>query len=144
MKKLLLMVATLLFLATTYSSAAEWVSPSNEECTKNGGEVSRDGVCYAKWDDTKLICSTIGASLPTVEDLRGVLDSCGGKFDDYNSHRKDPAFQSCSKEKGFVVSRRYWSSTNGQIEGYAVAVRFENGYEFENKKSKTQSVHCMK
>ena len=144
MKKLLLIVSSSLFLATTYTSAAEWVSPSNELCTKNGGKISRGGICYAKWDDAKRICSNSDAGLPTIDDLRQVLASCGGKFDDYNMHKDDPAFQSCSKKKGFSVSRHYWSSTKGQADGYSIAVRFANGYDYMSKNDKTNSVHCMK
>ena len=144
MKRLLLLVSTSVLLTATCVSAGEWVSPSNEVCTKNGGELSRGGICYAKWDDAKRICSNADASLPTIDDLRRVLASCGGKFDDYNVHKDDPAFQSCSKKKGFSISSHYWSSTKGQFDGYAMAVRFSNGYEYMNEKDKVSSVHCVK
>ena len=144
MKKLLLLVSTSVLLTSTYVSAGEWVSPSNEVCTKNGGEIARGGSCYANWNDAKRICSNTDASLPTIDDLRRVLDSCGGKFDDYNMHKNDPAFQSCSESNGFDVSRHYWSATKGQVDGYAMAVRFANGYEYMSEKSKTSSVNCVK
>ena len=144
MKKLLLIASSALFLATTYVSAAEWVSPSNEICTKNGGKLSRGGVCYANWDDAKRICINMKAVLPTLEELSAVLDSCGGKFDDYTMHKDDPAFQSCSKKKGFAVSRHYWSSTKGQANGYSMAVRFANGYDYMSKNDNTNSVNCVK
>ena len=131
-------------LTSGYLSAGEWVTPSGDVCTKNGGELSRDGVCYAKWDDAKHICSSMDATLPALDELRAVLASCGGKFDDYNMHKDDPAFQSCTRKKGFNVSRHYWSSTGGQVDGYAMAVRFANGYEYMNKKEKTSSVQCVK
>jgi len=146
MKKLLLIVSTSVLLTAIYASAEEWVKPSNDMCIKNGGKISsRGGVCYAKWSDAKRICSnTTDADLPAIDDLRRVLDSCGGKFDDYNMHKDDPAFQSCSKNKGFSVSRHYWSSTKGKVDGYAMAVRFANGYEYMSKNDKTNSVHCVK
>ena len=144
MKRLLLLVSTSVLLTTTCVSAAEWVNPSNDVCTKNGGKLSRGGVCYAKLDDAKHICSNSDASLPTLDELRAVLDSCGGKFDDYNMHKDDPAFQSCSKKNGFDVSRHYWSSTKGQADGYSMAVRFANGYDYMSKNDKTNSVNCVK
>ena len=133
-----------LLLTTAYLSAEEWTSPSKEVCTKNGGKLSRSGACYAKWDDAKRICGAIDAALPTLDELKSALDSCGGKFDDYKMHKDDPAFQSCSKKKGFDVSRHYWSSTKGQADGYSMAVRFANGYDYMNKNDKTSSVNCVK
>ena len=144
MKRLLLLVSTSVLLTTTCVSAEEWVNPSNDVCTKNGGKLSRSGVCYAKWDDAKHICSNMNAVLPTMDELRAVLDSCGGKFDDYNMHKDDPVFQSCSKKNGFDVSRHYWSSTKGQADGYSMAVRFANGYDYMSKNDKTNSVNCVK
>jgi len=144
MKKLLLLVSVSLLLAVTNASAEEWVTPSKEVCTKNGGELSRSGTCYANLNDAKRICINMDAILPTLEDLQHVLDSCGGKFDDYNMHKDDPAFQTCSKKKGFDVSRHYWSSSEGQAPGYTMAVRFANGYDYMSKNDKTNSVHCMK
>jgi len=144
MKRLLLLVSTSVLLTATYVSAGEWVNPSSEVCTKNGGELSRSGVCYANWNDAKGICSNTDATLPTIDDLRHLLASCGGKFDDYNMHKDDPAFQSCAKKNGFDISRHYWSSTKGQVDGYAMAVRFVNGYEYMSKNDKTNSVHCVK
>ena len=47
--------------------------------------------------------ANMNAALPTLDELKGILDSCGGKFDDYNMHKDDPAFQSCSKKNGFAV-----------------------------------------
>ncbi|OQX76311.1 MAG: hypothetical protein B6D54_04180 [Epsilonproteobacteria bacterium 4484_65] len=126
------------------ASAGEWISPSSEVCSKNGGELSRSGVCYANFNDAKRICSNTDATLPTLDDLRGLLASCGGKFDDYNMHKDDPAFQSCSKKNGFDISRHYWSSTNSKIDGYAMGVRFVNGYEYDKKKDGTLSVQCVK
>jgi hypothetical protein len=144
MKKLLLLASVSLLITATYLSAEEWVSPSKEVCTKNGGEVSRGGVCYAKWDDAKRICGNSDAVLPTLDELRAVLDSCGGKFDDYNMHKDDPSFQTCAKKNGFDISRHYWSSTKGQADGYSMAVRFANGYDYMSKNNKTKSVNCVK
>ena len=144
MKKLLLLASASLLITATYLSAEEWVSPSKEVCTKNGGKVSRGGVCYAKWDAAKRICSNMDAALPTLDELKAALASCGGKFDDYKMHKDDPAFQSCSKKKGFAVLRHYWTSTKGQADGYSMAVRIANAYDYMNKNSKTSSVNCVK
>ena len=140
MKKVLLILSFSILFAT----AEEWVSPAKEVCTKNGGKLSRNGTCYANLNDAKRICINMNAILPTLEDLQHVLDSCGGKFDDYNVHKDDPAFQTCSKKKGFDVSRHYWSSSEGQASGYTMAVRFSNGYDYMSKNDQTNSVHCMK
>ena len=144
MKKLLLLASASLLITATYLSADEWVSPSEEVCAKNGGELSRSGVCYAKLDDAKRICSNMDAALPTLDELKAVLASCGGKFDDYKMHKDDAAFLSCSKKKGFDVSRHYWTSTKGQVDGYSMAVRIANGYDYMSENSKTSSVNCVK
>jgi len=144
MKSSLWLVSTFVLLTASAVSAQEWVSPSKAVCTQNGGKLSRGGVCYAKWDDAKRICMKSDASLPSLDALREVLAGCGGKFDDYTIHKDDPAFQACSKMNGFAVARHYWSSTGGQVDGYAMAVRFSNGYEYMSKKSKVSSVHCVK
>ena len=144
MKKLLLLASASLLITATYLSADEWVSPSKEVCAKNGGELSRGGACYAKLDDAKRICSNMDAALPTLDELKAALESCGGKFDDYAVHKDDAAFQSCSKKKGFDVSRHYWTSTKGQVDGYSMAVRIANGYDYMSENSKTSSVNCVK
>jgi len=144
MKKLLLLASASLLITATYLSADEWVSPSKEVCAKNGGELSRGGACYAKLDDAKRICSNMDAALPTLDELKAALESCGGKFDDYEVHKDDAAFQSCSKKKGFDVSRHYWTSTKGQVDGYSMAVRIANGYDYMSENSKTSSVNCVK
>ena len=35
-------------------------------------ELSRGGICYAKWDDAKRICSNMNAALPTLDELKGM------------------------------------------------------------------------
>ncbi len=106
MKKLILVSIASLLLSSTYASA-EWVSPTEYICTSNGGKFN-NGICEANWQSAKGICETLGARLPTEDELINVITSCGG-VDDNNANDADS--QSCYQSRGFSDKNSYWSST---------------------------------
>ena len=94
------MVAATLMLTSVAQAAPKWITVSKADCIDNGGEM-RDGVCSANWQDAGGICSAIGATLPTIGQLKGVITNCGGVVDDYHNE-ENQAYQSCYKKSGFI------------------------------------------
>jgi len=98
-------------LASWAFAAPKWIDPPRKNCTSNGGKLATGGVCEANWASAGAICSSLGARLPTIDELRKEVENCGGVIDDYSeNNHNDPAYQSCYGNKGFY-SYVYWSST---------------------------------
>jgi len=145
MKKIVLVSLTSLLLSTSYLSA-EWVKPTRSACTSNGGKLAEGGICKANWEDSKQICSAMGARLPTIEELREVITSCGGVVDDYDNNENNPDYQSCYKRKGFSSSGAfdaYWSSSEYNSSD-AWLVLFGSGLGVWGRKSSEVYALCVR
>jgi hypothetical protein len=142
MKKLILASITSLLLGTTYSSAG-WVKPTKTVCTSNGGKLD-NGICKVNWKNAKDICQASGARLPTVNELKKVIISCGGG-DDYDNNMNNSDYQSCYQRRGFSNKDWYWSSTeyNNDSSG-AQLVNFHDGNGYWLSKSYESYFLCVR
>jgi len=96
MKKIIVVSLTSLLLSTSYLSA-EWVKPTKSACTSNGGKFAKGGICKAKKEESKKICSAMSGRLPAIEELKKVITSCGGVVDDFDNNFNNSNYQSCYK-----------------------------------------------
>lgn len=119
---------------TASNDHTKWIDPSQKNCTQNGGKLVKDGRCEAKWKDAGNICSSLGAKLPTIEQLWAVVENCGGVIKDL-------------KNKGFLASGRYWSSSLDVDTNIAFFINFFSGHEYLwqfSSKEKPEYVRCVK
>ena len=143
MNKLLLLASISLVFGTTYASA-DWINPPRKACTKNGGHLAQGGVCEANWSSAKRICRVAGGRLPTINELRKVITSCGGEVNDNSNNKNDPSYQSCYANRGFSSSGYYWSSTTlASDSSYAWIVYFKSGNDNVDK-SDSYFVRCVR
>jgi len=130
MKKLILASIASLLLGTTYSSAG-WVTPK--------------GVGEKRLEDTKAVCEKIGAKVPTVNELKKVITSCGGVVDDWEKNENNSAYKSCVKKKGFSSEKWYWSSTLVSGKTYnAKVVDFRHGTLNDSGMDSIYYLRCVK
>jgi len=131
-------------LASWAFAAPKWIDPPRKNCTSNGGKLATGGVCEANWANAGAICSSLGARLPTIDELRKEVENCGGVIDDYGNNKNDPAYQSCYKNKGFV-SNYYWScTTSASNSDYAWYVVFSYGNDLADYKTDSNYVRCVR
>ena len=100
---------------------SKWITPSNSTCRAKGGRLYK-GICEAKWQQAKNICSASGGRLPTRDELIQIIVACGGVIANYEidgnsrwnektkENQEDPNYQNCYKQKGFPSTNDYWSS----------------------------------
>jgi len=143
MKKLILVSIASLLLGSTYANA-EWVKPTRSACTSNGGKLE-NGICKANWESAKDICRASGARLPTINELRRVITSCGGVVNESNNNTNDPDYQSCYQRRGFSYKDVYLSSTeyNNDSSG-AWYVSFYGGNDGWYDKSSEDYALCVR
>ena len=129
MQKTLLKISLATMIASSALLAApKWIDPPRKNCTSNGGKLAGGGICEANWDDATVICASLGAKLPTIEQLGKEVENCGGVVGDRDNNKNDPAYQSCHKNKGFNPDGVYWSSTaRASDTSYARYVNFYYG-----------------
>jgi hypothetical protein len=136
MKTLLKISLATMIASSSLLAAPKWIDPPRKNCTSNGGKLAEGGVCKATWDNATAICASLGAKLPTIEQLRAEVENCGGVIDDYDNNKNDPAYQSCYKNKGFSSSGHYWSSTTyADNTDYAWDVSFYPGGDYADIKT---------
>jgi hypothetical protein len=125
---------------------SKWMSPSRKACTKNGGKLKSYGICAANWQNAKRICSTAGGRLPSINELKSVVISCGGEIDDYDNNLNDSNYQTCYKQKDFSSSSdSYWSSSSYvSVDEYALIVYFLSGYTNYGNKTDEHYVRCVR
>lgn len=140
------------------ASTSKWITPTKSICESNGGEIDKHGICEARWDEAKKICSASGGTLPSLEVLGQVVSDCGGVFHEWKlfddriyelneKNRQNSAYQACYKQKGFVSSDAYWSSTTATYandSSYAWLVSFNSGDQHHGNKSNDYSVRCVR
>ena len=128
---------------------SKWITPSNSTCRSKGGKLYK-GICQANWQQAKSICRASGGRLPTKNELISVISECGGNTANrdsaYTENREDPKYQSCYKQKGFIASYSYWSSTtNAGYSSNAWVVYFYDGYQsYYGNKSNSNYVRCVR
>lgn len=136
-----------------------WLPNNDKVCIAQGG-ATENGACYAEWSEAKNICRKMGGRLPSIEELREVVDSCGGinvtKVDEdwdpriqenYTNIDKNYAnddYQSCRKAQGFIFEK-YWSSS---MQAYSTVnawvVSFDAGYTLYYGTSYNFYVRCVR
>ena len=122
---------------------SKWISPTQKVCKANGGKMN-GYTCTANWSDAKDICSASGGSLPSIEVLKKVVIDCGGTINDDDNNEVDAVYQDCYKNKGFI-STYYWSSTtHASYTNNAWDVYFSDGYMSYNPKSSKFNVRCVR
>ena len=133
-----------------FSSISKWITPKNSVCKANGGEVFK-GVCRAKWKNSKKICRDSGGSLPSRNDFKHIVTSCGGKLVTYgdkywdsisDKNLKNKFYQSCySKQKGFS-SRWYWTKEESASSAWNINLYY--GFEQLQRKSDGHYIRCIR
>ncbi len=143
MKKLILVSIASLLLSSTYANA-EWVKPTRSVCTSNGGKFVK-GICSVDWQNAKNICQASGARLPTIDELRKVITSCGGVVNESSNNINDPDYQSCYQRRGFRDKDWYWSSTEyNNNSSSAWGVNFNGGKGTWGSKSDQNYALCVR
>jgi hypothetical protein len=113
----------------------KFINPSDNVCKLNGGKVDNYG-CRSSWENAKNICRISGGRLPTIEELRTIVDMCGGTNTsptDNNletiieTNYSNKNYQACYKAEGFAFTSYWTSSTYLKIHGYALSVTIYNG-----------------
>lgn len=136
------------------SSRSKWIDVSSSTCRNNGGEINSDGMCYGNWNDSNKICKVSGGRLPSIDELRAVVKSCGGivvvsdnkiwsKLIDRNKANK--SYQKCYKSKGFSFDYS-WSSTsyNKISSNYFWVMYFNYGTDDFSAKGNNRYVRCVR
>ena len=127
---------------------SKWIKPSNKVCKSNDGKVNKYG-CKATWENAKDICFFSGGSLPNIDELKELINDCGGEIKGYThnvwSSNMNSSYQSCYQRKGFLSFAPFWSSTG--LEGYkyhAWAVDIAHGHKNKYFKGYYCYVNCMR
>jgi len=82
--------------------------------------------------------------LPTIDELRVVVNSCGGVLNKKRSNEKNARYQTCYKNRGFN-SAHYWSATNNiDNANYAWLINLYGGYDCYDDKDNTDYVRCVR
>ncbi len=141
MNQLLLTITVLI--ATSLSTAlfadTHWVTPSNTICKANKGNINTYGVCQATWEDAQEICRQHDAALPTLDELKDVIDQCK------KNNADNDAYVSCYKKKGFLGSSSYWSSTSDKkYPNSAYGMNFFSAAAASGSKINSVDVLCAK
>lgn len=146
MKTLLKIFIIAFITSSTLQASSKWLDPTRKNCTSNGGDMSKDGVCKATWANANRICDSIEAELPDIGMLRAIVIKCGGTLNDYNNNRNDSAYQSCYTNKGFSTTEDYYWSSSPDASGYINiwGVNFNFGYDSANDKNNNYFVRCIK
>jgi hypothetical protein len=145
---------TLLFtlgLSPSYAESA-WIAPTIESCKANGGEIKKNNLCQAKWEDAMKICKVSNATLPSIDKLKNLVTACGatnvtGTTKDWRTvagkNNKNNKYHTCHKKNGFEAYN-YWSSTLPvNNEGFAFEINFEYGYQTSTRKNTSFLVKCV-
>jgi len=117
---------------------------------------TREMNCYSAMDYVKNL--RLGGysdwRLPTVDELKEVVRSCGGTSVEYldknfnsivDKNKANSSYQSCYKNKGFRYDSWYWSSTSisGRT-GYAWIVNFNGGGVSYYYKDNNSYLRCVR
>ena len=151
MKTLLKISLTVMTVSSLVQAAPQWIDPPKEICNSNGGGIAKNGVCQANFLRAVGICFQLGGQLPTIEQLRNEIESCGGVINSRNNEN-DQAYQSCYKNKGFIPKAFYWSSSfmsSGSTTHIKMApsvwgAYLDNGNDGVISGSESISVRCVK
>jgi len=109
MKKIVLLIWSVMGIFSV--SHAQWINPSSQSCTQNYGILSQDGGCQSNWYSAKKICSSMGARLPSKDEFKELVNSCGGDSKNFKNNKNNAQYQSCLASKSLVTSGYYWSET---------------------------------
>ena len=142
-----LLIGILLLGMSSLLNAGEWIVLSDSVCTSKNGKLKK-GICIAKWEDAKAICSASGGRLATIKELEAVITECGGSLVEQGPNIHNPEYMSCYKEHGFY-GKHYWTSSEYKgispfdTENTAWYVRFRNGERGFGKMARPASVRCL-
>jgi hypothetical protein len=83
--------------------------------------------------------------LPSQDEFKSVISSCGGTIDDYTYNLKNSAYQNCIKDKKFNIDNWYWSSTSFSNDMINVWI-LNLGYGIKGGNGKANSIYfrCVK
>jgi len=123
---------------------AQWISPKKSDCTVNSKYEDDVSLCYASWEDTMLICKSLNARVPTIEELSSVVKDCEGVLDS-PKNIKNKTYQECYQKKGFSNAYYFWSATaDKDRKTYAQDIHFRNGTTYFSKKKNRLAIRCIK
>ena len=132
---------TILITVKDIVSSVTWVTPTKNICKKYDGQYYGNQ-CSANLENAQIICSTIGASLPTIETLRAIVINCGGVVNDYDNI-SNKEYQFCYKEEGFSHNV-YWSmsSPNNSLTSSTWTLNFSGGNDGQDRETNKFNVRC--
>lgn len=134
---------------------------SDKFCHSHDGldwsDVSSDSMT---WDEAATYCENLGGSLPTISELRTLIQNCPATETDgecgvtdsclsYNDCRKDSCSGCGYDESGkySVFGDKYWfwsSSERSDYAGYAWGVNFEHGFVYSLNKKYEYAARCVR
>lgn len=146
MKSLIKVLTGILILTGITQAAPEWVAISDTDCINHGGKIT-NGTCNANLEDAKSICQSVGATLPTIGNLKDAITNCGGILENTQSNWNNSAYQRCYSKRGFSPDL-YWSGTAVSNDNSQVwYVNFYSGctFNYHNPQVHTNiRVRCVK
>ena len=115
-----------------------WITPTNNICRYYGGETKSSSSiikCKANWENAKSICRASGGHLPSLIDLRKVINDCNWNND----------FNSCPQSKNRYYDA-YWSAQD-ELEddsyGQVWKANIDEGYEKLTNQKYKNVVRCV-
>ncbi|MBD3795339.1 MAG: DUF1566 domain-containing protein [Epsilonproteobacteria bacterium] len=142
MKKIVLVPLSLFFF--TVLANGEWLNPSEQICTQNYGKVTEAG-CKSNWYSAKKICSASDARLPSKDEFKELISSCGGNVKSFKSNKNNAQYQSCYKEKSLHALGDYWSATFYSVRlASPWIVNLESGYKNDYANESNNYVICVR
>ena len=131
---------------------SKWISPSGKSCKYYGGVLDNNG-CKADWTTAKKICLASEGRLPSRDDLKKVVSTCGGtniSFGDKNwtgitvKNYANKPYQECYKAKGFASFHCWSSTTYAGVSDSAWGVDFYRGNQYYGNKILSGYVRCVR
>jgi len=136
------------------SHGRHFVTPSKSTCLRHGGRWNSNfDVCQASWSKAKKICRTSGGRLPSLNEFKRVIRSCGGVPIDGEKmgnerHRTNSL---CYKRLGirYIFHGDYWTSTayyNPQVPSYLFkkTVAIASGYYMYDDRVGPNYITCVR
>lgn len=128
------------------------LTPSSKICKDNGGMVVNHR-CKASWVKANMICELSGGRLPSLKELKNIVNKCGGKVLNYSdqnwsilSHKNstNKQYKSCIQSQNLLFDF-YWSSTeDNKKSGTVWNMSFFCATQNRTNKLKNAYVHCVR
>ena len=116
-------------------NSRDWIDPEKSVCIKNGGKVDDSGYCSSTWREAQQICLASGGVLPSMTLLKEVVSECNGVLDNVDDEESRSKTLACYKEKGFLLTPYWTSSSYDEYNAWGVSLGDSEKYMYYYGKS---------